>query len=119
MSLKSNAEPVYELHRYLEPNDATWPRIEVRESPSAFEVLAELPGLEQRNVDVRFADGVLILKGSGLRRDGWAQAFERRIPLDRELDDERMHVALRHGVLSVALAKKPAAMRRLGRVMIN
>ena len=45
-------------------NSGTWaPRVDVTESDAAYAISAELPGLEERDVEVTVADGILTLKG--------------------------------------------------------
>jgi len=39
------------------------PAVDVVEKDKAYEVTAELPGIEEKNIDVKFADGVLSIKG--------------------------------------------------------
>ena len=42
---------------------SAWPHIELSETEDKLKVVAELPGLEERDVDVTLQDGVLTLKG--------------------------------------------------------
>ena len=42
---------------------STWPRVEIDETDKEVRVIAKLPGLEQKDVEVTLADGVLTLKG--------------------------------------------------------
>src|SRR4051794_24721270 len=42
---------------------ANWPSIDVDETDQAYKVTAELPGLEQKDVDVRLSDNVLTISG--------------------------------------------------------
>jgi HSP20 family protein len=116
MEVKDHVTPVYELHRVFTLTDVVWPRVEVRENDRDFEVRAELPGLEPADVDVRFANGVLILKGCG---DRWAGNFERQIPIGDAVDAERIYPTLRHGILAVTLVKKAEAQRRAPRFTLN
>ena len=103
-----------------------WPRIEVRETGKEFKVYAELPGLEERDVEVTYEDGVLVLKGEKrMEEEGaqyserWAGAFERHIPLKDTVDPENVRATFRNGVLTVVLGKKPEAQRQIKRIEIN
>jgi HSP20 family molecular chaperone IbpA len=40
-----------------------WPNIELSESENAFKVTAELPGLDEKEVDVQLNNGILVIKG--------------------------------------------------------
>src|ERR1043165_780611 len=42
-----------------------WPHVDVRENDSQFKVCAELAGLDENDVEVTFADGVVTLKEIG------------------------------------------------------
>ncbi len=39
------------------------PAIDVAETPSGYEVAAELPGLDEKNIEVKFSDGTLTIRG--------------------------------------------------------
>ena len=75
----TNENPIVAMHREMnrvfddffrgfdQPLSAAgqdlWPRVEVRETDKEFKVYAELPGLAERDVEVTYADGALMLKG--------------------------------------------------------
>jgi HSP20 family protein len=103
-----------------------WPHVDVRENDSQFKVCAELPGLEERDVEVTFADGVVTLKGekrmeeeTTLYSERWSGAFERQIVLGKDVDPENVKATFKNGVLTVILAKKPEARRQVKRIEIN
>ena len=103
-----------------------WPHVDVRENDSQFKVCAELPGLEESDVEVTFADGVVTLKGekrldedAPLYRERWAGAFERQIVLGDDVDPDNVKATFKNGVLTVILAKKPEARRQVKRIPIN
>jgi len=105
---------------------AGWPRIEVRENDKEFKVCAELPGLEERDVEITYDDGVLTLKGekrieqeTALYNERWAGTFERQIALTQDVDPDKVKATFKNGVLTVALAKKPEAQRQVRRIEIN
>ena len=39
------------------------PAVDVVESEKAYEITAELPGMDEKNIEVKVADGVLTIKG--------------------------------------------------------
>jgi HSP20 family protein len=103
-----------------------WPRVDVRETGTEYKVYAELPGLEERDVEITYADGVLTLKGekrieeeTELYSERWAGAFERQIVLSDDVDSENVKATFKNGVLTVVLAKKPEAQRQVKRITIN
>jgi HSP20 family protein len=100
--------------------------VDVRETDSQFKVCAELPGLDEKDVEVTFADGVIKLKGekrleeeSALYSERWAGAFERQIVLGDDVDPDNVKATFKNGVLTVILAKKPEARRQVKRIEIG
>jgi HSP20 family protein len=103
-----------------------WPHVDVRENDSQFKVSAELAGLEEKDVEVTFADGVVTLKGekrleeeAPLYTERWSGAFERQIVLGDSVDPDNVKATFKHGVLTVILAKKPEARRQVKRIAID
>jgi HSP20 family protein len=110
----------------LGPGQLGWPSVEVREGDKEYKVLAELPGLEERDVEVTYADGVLTLKGekrleqeTALYSERWAGAFERAIVLSDDVDPDNVSAKFKNGVLTVVLGKKPEAQRQVKRIDIS
>ena len=65
-----------------------WPQIEISETNDEIKIVAELAGLEERDVAVTLDEGVLTLKGhksletsGSLYSERWEGAFERSIPV--------------------------------------
>jgi HSP20 family protein len=142
VSRSTNDGPVFALHREMDrlfddffrgfdtplrrSGMQTWPSVEVRETDKEFKVIAELPGLEERDVEITFADGILSLKGekrmeqeTSLYSERWAGSFERQIPLSQDVDDEKVKATFKNGVLTVLLAKKAEAQRQVRRIAIS
>ena len=110
----------------LGPGQFGWPNVDVRENDSQFKVCAELPGIDERDVEVTFADGVVTLKGEkrleedvALYSERWAGAFERQIVLGDSVDPDNVKAMFKNGVLTVILAKKPEARRQVKRIEIG
>jgi HSP20 family protein len=102
-----------------------WPRIDVEETDQAYLITAEVPGLDEKNIDLNLRDNVLTISGEKReeRQDkqrGAAYAerfygqFKRTIPLDVEVDADKVDAKFRNGVLAVTLPKsqKPEAKAR-------
>jgi HSP20 family protein len=97
-------------------------RVELDETPEAFLLRAEVPGLSREQLTLRVEDGILTLEGrrevnvpegfSALRRERNALALSRRFHVPREVDAEKIEASLKHGVLSVTLPKTAAAKPR-------
>jgi HSP20 family protein len=102
-----------------------WPNIEVSETDKDVKVLAELPGLEEKDVQVELANGVLAIKGEKktetedkerLFSERYYGRFERRIPID-DVDEDQVSASFKNGVLTIAMPK--AAQSKAKRIAIN
>ena len=99
------------------------PRLDVAETPDAFRVEVDLPGLDEKDIEVSLEDGVLTLKGmrhaeaieDGThlhRRESWRGQFSRSLRLPTDVDAEGVKAVYKSGVLSVTLPKVPEAQPR-------
>jgi HSP20 family protein len=104
-----------------------WPNIEVTETETELKVTAELPGLDEKDVAIEIANGVLAIRGEKRvesedsdRRfsERFYGRFERQIPVD-EVDEDKVSASFRNGVLTVILPKPPGAQRKARRIAIN
>ncbi|MBL8549025.1 MAG: Hsp20/alpha crystallin family protein [Hyphomonadaceae bacterium] len=95
-----------------------WPQVEVTDLDKEFRVTAELPGLEENDVEIRVEDGVLSLRGekhsevdNKERRYGerFCGQFERRIALPSDVDEDRANATFKDGVLTITLPKTERA----------
>ena len=91
-------------------------------------VTAEVPGLEEKDVEVLLEDGVLTLKGEKRSEtedkdrqfsERFYGRFERRIPLGYEVEDDNVSADFKNGVLTVALPKTERAQAKAKRIAIN
>ena len=105
-----------------------WPSVDVEETDREYRVTAELPGLEERDVEVLFQDGVLTVRGEkklekerGNRTfsERYYGRFERQIALDRDLEEAAINATFRNGVLTVTAPKSAQAVERTKRIPIN
>jgi HSP20 family protein len=104
-----------------------WPNIELSESDKEVRVTAELPGLDEKDIDLGLANGVLSIRGEKRtetedreRRfsERFYGRFERRIPVD-DIDEDKVTASFRKGVLTVVLPKSATAQQRVKRIAIN
>jgi HSP20 family protein len=107
---------------------ASSPHIEVVDRDKEVRVTAELPGLEDKDIELRVEDGVLTLRGE--KRTEFTDEernysersygrFERAIALPAEIDEERAEASFRNGVLSVTLPKTERARSNARRIPIS
>jgi HSP20 family protein len=104
-----------------------WPKVELSETDKEVKVTAELPGLDEKDVDVELANGVLSIRGEKkvetedkdrLFSERYYGRFERRIPVD-EVEQDKVAASFKNGVLTVTLPKSPAAQQKVKRIAIN
>ena len=95
------------------------PRIDVSESEAAYTVRADLPGMEEKDIQISLEEGVLTISGKvesekeedrkGLRyAERVRGSFQRAIELPAELDESKVAASYKQGVLTVTLPKLPA-----------
>jgi len=99
------------------------PPLDVSESDDAFTVSVELPGLEQKDVDVSLTDDVLVLQGEKRaeakdedearhRMERLYGRFQRAVRLPRPVDPDKVQATFRSGVLTIRLPKSAEARQR-------
>lgn len=104
-----------------------WPSVEVNETDKDVKVVAEVPGLEEKDVNVELRDGLLTISGEKKsetedkeRRfsERYYGRFERSIPVG-DVDQDKVAATFKNGVLAVTLPKSPAAQQKVKRIAIN
>ena len=99
-----------------------FPPLDVWETPEAFVIRADVPGIPMSELDVTVIGGEVTIAGGreraenegvGLRRRERAFGrFTRTVSIDADLDNEGVSATLREGVLTVNLPKGAAAKPR-------
>jgi len=105
------------------PN-VTWvPRVDIHEEKERFVVLADVPGVEPKDIDVTADNGVLTVRGerrsekreteNGYERiERVSGSFVRRFKLPEGANTESITAKQANGVLEVTIPKTPAAQPR-------
>ena len=105
-----------------------WPSVEVIASDKDIRVSAELPGLEEKDVEVLVDDDVLTLRGEKKaetedkeRRftERYYGRFERVIPLPFAVEEDKAEASFNNGVLTVTLPKSAKAEDKAKRIAIG
>lgn len=106
-----------EMHRRAPRGRASWtPMMDITETERGFQVLAELPGVDDEDVAVEISKNRLTIsgvKGGASRhrdekpffRERSFGGFHRTILLPSEVDEADVRVSLERGVLTVILLK--------------
>lgn len=104
-----------------------WPQLELTETDDGYRLTAELPGLDERDVELSLRDGVLTIRGEKRsehddRRRGYSErcygAFSRSLAVG-DVDEDRVKATFDKGVLTVELPRSPAAEQHVKRIPIN
>ena len=108
----------------------SWPYVELEETDKEYKLVAELPGLDEKDLEVTLREGVLTLKGekksetngskNGNRySERWFGHFERSLAFGTDADPEKVKAGFRQGVLTVTIAKKPEAQSQTRRIQVT
>jgi len=92
------------------------PALDLIEYPDRYEVVADLPGVDQKEVEVEFIEGVLQVRGErggdtlsdearAFRRERAAGKFARSIGFRDDIDVDGIDASFRDGVLRVNVPK--------------
>jgi HSP20 family protein len=112
-----------------EPGGAI-PKVDIRETDSEVEVTAELPGMDEADIDVSVADGVLTIRGERkaeretknegyVRRERSFGRIERVVPLPAGIDPNSATANFKNGVLAVTIAKTAEARDTVKRIAVR
>jgi HSP20 family protein len=107
-----------------------WPNVELEDTDKEYRITAELPGLDDKDIDVSLREGVLTLKGekrsesSGDRNGGryserWFGKFERSFDLGADVDADRVSAAFKKGLLTITVGKRPESPSRIKRIPVS
>lgn len=96
------------------------PSIDVKEGETDIVVKAELPGMEEKDIDVLLTEDTLTIKGEKKEEKEDKEknyyhlertygAFHRVIPLPSEVDSKKVEATFKNGVLTIVLPKTAKA----------
>lgn len=114
-----------------EGEDARAPRIDMRETDGAVEVEAELPGVEEKDLDVQVRDNLLTVRGEKKferkdEKEGDYRvtersygSFSRSISLPFSIDPDGVEATFRNGILKLTLPKPADARSKSRRIEIR
>ncbi|GAB3375270.1 Hsp20/alpha crystallin family protein [Azotobacter armeniacus] len=97
------------------------PAVDINDKGTAYEISAELPGMDEEDIEIKLSSGCLTIKGEkkeeheDKKKDSYIAeryygAFQRSFALPAEVDAERIEANFNKGVLTLSLPKKPEAL---------
>ena len=106
------------------------PAIDLYEDDDKIVVKADLPGLEEKEIDVSIVDGILTLKGEKKdeheeKGQNWHRVersygrFTRSISLPGEVDADKVTAHFKNGVLEITAPKSEAVKPKTIKVEVN
>jgi HSP20 family protein len=110
------------------------PAVDVREKEDVYVLEAELPGYDQKDIEVHVDGGNLTIEsrqeeekerkendknnknGSYLIRERRSSSFSRSFKLPENADPEQVNASFKNGILNLEIKKRSAAQKRLIRI---
>jgi HSP20 family protein len=98
------------------------PAVDVTETEKGYKVVAELPGMDEKNIEVKIANGMLTIKGEKQedkeeeKQDYYVRersfgSFERTFQVPDGVDLDQVDASFKKGVLTVMLPKTAEAQK--------
>ena len=115
--LVSQQFPEIEKQVGVKPFSGTaYPKVNVYEYDDKVGIIAEIPGLDKKDLKIEVEDGILIISGHKhglfddegakvLRRELKGSSFKRQFELGEQLDGEKVKASFKDGLLSVDIPK--------------
>jgi HSP20 family protein len=105
-------------------------RFDASESDGAYEITAELPGLEEKDVEVTVDKGVLTIKGEKKsereqkEKDFYLTersfgSFRRSFPVPDDVNEDKISANFDKGVLRIALPKTAEGKKKARRISVS
>jgi HSP20 family protein len=106
------------------------PAVDIVEKDHAYEVTAELPGMSEKDIEVKLAGGMLTIKGEkseekeektkdvhvSERRYG---SFQRSFSVPEDVDADKLAATVRNGVLTVTMPKSAEAKKKERKISVT
>ncbi|WP_135501254.1 Hsp20/alpha crystallin family protein [Roseovarius aestuariivivens] len=122
----------YEPFRQFGTRVADWlsPASDAKADDSAYRISLELPGVEEKDIDVTVHDGVVSVKGEKTaereeKSDTWFfserqyGAFSRTFRLPGDAEGDKVEAHLKDGVLTITVPKSAPKTREAAKVAIK
>ena len=117
----------------VEREEGPWkfsPSVDVSENDKEIHVYAELPGLDEKDIDVTLSGGNLIIRGEKksekeekgkhfYRKESSYGAFHRSISLPTEVEEDKVEATYKKGVLKIVLPKSTEGRKARKKISIH
>jgi HSP20 family protein len=123
---------IFDIEPFLR-REFSWgaaPAVDIFEKEDSYEITAEVPGIDAKNIELEISSSGLTIKGEKRERkeekkkDDYLQerrfgAFERRFALPQGVDTDKIEARFDKGVLTITLPKTSEARRAEKKVEVK
>lgn len=108
------------------------PKIEVKDVGKSYQICAEVPGMDEKDINITLKDNQLILEGEkrnqfkeedkkkGYYRSEFSYGhFYRSIPLNDDVDTEKIKASYKNGVLFIDVGKSETTKSKTRKIEIG
>ncbi len=122
------AEPFYPMEEMGFPT--AYPQMDVKETDKAIKIAVELPGMDEKDIQVSISGNSLTIKGekkeekeeregSYVRMERRYGSFNRVVPLPDEVDKNKAEASFKNGLLEIELPKSEKAAAQKKKIEIK
>jgi HSP20 family protein len=125
--------PAFDIEPFWAPESwVTLPAVDFVEHDDAFEMAADLPGVDEKNIELKVANGVLTIKGEKTEekeekekegdfhlRERRFGSFERSFRIPETVDTDKIEATFKHGVLTVNMPKTVEAQKSAKKIEVK
>ncbi|HAR95997.1 MAG TPA: molecular chaperone [Deltaproteobacteria bacterium] len=105
-------------------------RVDVTDTEDAFRIAAEVPGMDEKDIEVTLTRDTVTIKGEKKEKKEettndyyWMErsfgSFVRNIPLPAEIDTAKVQASLKKGVLTITLPKTATAIKEAKKIPVK
>ena len=123
---------IFDIKPFLR-SELSWggaPAVDIVDKGNAYEVTAELPGLDEKNIEVKLINGSLTIKGEKQEekeekkkdyhlRERHFGSFERSFTVPEGVDADKIEASFKKGVLTVTLPKTAEAQTPVKKIEVK
>ncbi len=106
------------------------PKVDVTENDKEIRISAELPGMDEKDIDVSLQGGMLTIRGDKreekedkgkdyYKLERSYGSFSRSVPIPVEVDTEKIDAKFKKGVLSITLPKTAKAVEETKKIAVK
>jgi len=106
------------------------PKIDISDSESSVDINAELPGMDEKDVQVSLKEDILTIKGEKKNSNEKKEkdyyrversfgSFERSIRIPKEINADKIKASFKNGVLNISLPKSEKAKEKIRQIEVK